>query len=484
MRTIGLTCTGVMARVLEARGAQVVAGDDPEDLKASAGAVAAAVRSGDVDGVLLLAPDETSAGMLQTWLRTVSAGSSVKFVGVGRWEGAVSLEPGCSLADVLEALGLEPLAGDADAVVEADGRVHGHVVVGGPGGEEQEGPVGPWGASDPGRLVSGEAGRPGWRPGRPVESKGRQGSKDFFSSPWSAAVARCEPAVAPAPASAAAQVTAAPADGTRSRAGWGNVGLPGSRALDEAHADSDWGNVVFLVAGRGGVGRTSLGINIAEQAVRRHDKNVVLVDAAGGLAPALKVMRDGATCPPPTIGDLAAGASAQQVVSGPEDIRRAGGAAVSFASVFAPDPEQPRPEASRYLRVIDLLAPLSDLVVVDTPVIRERNGLATGLLAPGLRAGASALVLSDASLEGVDSVCRLVPWLQRLAPGRVTGVLSIMPVSALPDQAVAGKLIAPVPCLAVVPYDESVRLRAAKGQPVHRLLGAAASKVLAHLGVA
>ena len=105
-------------------------------------------------------------------------------------------------------------------------------------------------------------------------------------------------------------------------------------------------------------------------------------------------------------------------------------------------------------------------------------------MAPGLRAGASALIVSDASLEGMEGVRRLAKWATRLAPGRVTGLLNMAPVSAVPDEASASKLFKPVPCLAVVPYDESVQVRAAKGQPIHRLPCLAADKILAHLGIA
>lgn len=469
MSRIALTAgVSELSEVLESRGAEVVTGDG-DGVQSAISAITPGLRDGTVDVVLLVCSDEQAVGMVGVWARSMALfAPATRFVGLGDWEGVQArVEPGCSLARLLGELGLGTREGDGQVTVRADGSLVRpraepvSEVVSAPSGEPGE---------------SSAARSPGDGP-EPGSSSGAWGSSRT-SSPalWGGPE--------PGPGREASPSGTGPEAGPEPAALSGAVPWGGGQVRD-------WGNVLFVLSGRGGVGRSSMAINLAEQAARA-GRNVVLVDAnvgQGGLATNLRVVRDGAASALPTIADLVAGAGVQQAVAGPKAVRSAGGADISFASVLAPDPDQATPEASSpqcYRRVVDRLVPLADLVVVDTCVswVRDPTGIAPDLVAPGLRAGASALVVSDASLEGVNGVRRLVGWATRLAPGRVTGLLNMVPASAVPDQASASKLFRPVPCLAVVPYDESVRLRAARGVPVHRLLGLAADKVLAHLGVA
>ena len=395
--------------------------------------------------------------MLEVWAGSLSPFVPTRFIGIGQWESAQArLEPGCSLAQLLTELGLDPVDGDEGVSVRADGTLdRPDVEEGGaassPSSASNEVPSSerseqlPWGA-DPVREQTVQG----------VEKELEPvGERDAPFSPWG-----------------------------ESRT---DRGAPRPR-LDGV----DWSRVVFLVSGRGGVGRSLMGIAIAERAAGHLGRNVVLVDAnvgQAGLATNLRVVQGGVPSVLPTIADLRAGASVQHVVSGPDQVRRAGGIRVDFACVLAPDPDQATADACSprcYRQVIDELAPVSDLIVVDTTVAWQSDptSITTDLVAPGLRSGASILVVTDPSLEGAQGARRLVRWATRLAPGRVAGLLNKAPVSAVPDQAEASKLFAPVPCLAVVPYVESVGVAAARGRPVGRLTGLAADKVLAHLGVA
>ena len=486
MKRIALiSSSSELARVLADRGAEVVTGDG---VPSAIGVIAPALRDGTVDAVLLTRPDEHEAGLVNAWARSLASFvPATRFIGVGDWCAAgAQLEPGCTLKRLLDELGLVAVDGDGDVIVAADGGLDRSRVE--PVQDEPEqAPSSSPRTSDRERFEqSPGAGDTGWRP---------WGSDPDLDTAEDAAwgAGGREPGsgagegvrLAPAPASGSADEARGPA----SFAPWGR---PRDAASAEAADVSDWSRVVFLVSGRGGVGRSSLAINIAERAAGSLKRDVILIDAnigQGGLATNLRVVRAGAAAALPTIADLGAGANVQQVVCGAGEVRASGGAAISFASVLAPDPDQATPAAcspQRYRRVIDQLAPVSDLLVVDTCVSWQADPtrIASDLVAPGLRAGASVLVVSDASLEGAEGARRLVRWAGRLAPGRVAGLLNMAPASAVPDQATASRLFKPAPCLAVIPYDESVRLRAAAGRPVHRLLGLAADRVLSHLGVA
>lgn len=485
MKRIALISSSELVRVLADRGAEVVTGDSAQS---AISVITPALRDGTVDAVLLTRPDEHEAGMVNAWARSLASFlPATRFIGVGDWCAAgAQLEPGCTLERLLDELGLVAVDGDGDVIVAADGGLDRSRVEPVPDEPEQAPPPRPR-TSDQERFEqSPGAGDTGWRPwgsdpGPDTAENAAWGAGG--REPGSGAGEGARPA--PAPASGSADEVRGPA----SFAPWGRLR---DAAPAEAIDVSDWSRVVFLVSGRGGVGRSSLAINIAERAAGSLKRDVILIDAnigQGGLATNLRVVRAGAAAALPTIADLGAGANVQQVVCGAGEVRASGGAAISFASVLAPDPDQATPAAcspQRYRRVIDQLAPVSDLLVVDTCVSWQADPtrIASDLVAPGLRAGASVLVVSDASLEGAEGARRLVRWAGRLAPGRVAGLLNMAPASAVPDQATASRLFKPAPCLAVIPYDESVRLRAAAGRPVHRLLGLAADRVLSHLGVA
>lgn len=472
-----ISSSSELARVLADRGAEIVTGDG---VPSAIGVIAPALRDGTVDAVLLTRPDEHETGLVNAWARSLASFvPATRFIGVGDWCAAgAQLEPGCTLKRLLDELGLVAVDGDGDVIVDADGGLDRSRVEPVPDEPEQAPPSSP--EQPPG---TGDAGWRPWGSGPDLDTAENAAWGASGRAPGSGAGEGARPA--PAPASGSADE----AHGSASFAPWGR---PRDAAPAEAIDVSDWSRVVFLVSGRGGVGRSSLAINIAERAAGSLKRDVILIDAnigQGGLATNLRVVRAGAAAALPTIADLGAGANVQQVVCGADEVRASGGTAISFASVLAPDPDQATPAAcspQRYRRVIDQLAPVSDLLVVDTCVSWQADPtrIASDLVAPGLRAGASVLVVSDASLEGAEGARRLVRWAGRLAPGRVAGLLNMAPASAVPDQATASRLFKPAPCLAVIPYDESVRLRAAAGRPVHRLLGLAADRVLSHLGVA
>ena len=440
-----------LVQALTGRGAHIVTG---QDVRSAIASISPGLHDGSVASVLLVHGSDHEAELIEVWARSLAPFVSARFVGLGQWESAdLCLEVGCSLADLVAALGLEPEDGDGSVTVGADGALD--------EGEADDGPAGQSAPSSVGPPSEGAPGQP-W---------GTHPDPQRDESP--------APFVPPAPDRAGER-------GTTFRP-WGQG--PSRGVLPR---QADWSRVLFLISGRGGVGRSTMGIAVAERAASHLGRDVVLVDAntgQAGLATNLRAVRSGESSSLPTIADLRAGASVQHVVSGPQAVRRAGGTRVGFASVLAPDPDQATTEAcspDRYQQVIDELAQVSDLIVVDTCVAWQSDptSITSGLVAPGLRDGASVLVVTDMSPEGVEGARRLVAWATRLAPGRVAGLLNKAPASAVPAVAEASRLFAPAPCLGVIPYSESIAVAAARGRPVGRLTGLAADKVLTHLGVA
>lgn len=357
--------------------------------------------------------------VLTAWATAVGSRTEVVAVGAG-WPGRVLASP-VSLESLCDALGLEPRSGDGARIVEADGTIRGldaqH--------EEEPAAVSSADESVPPAAVidSRPANRvPSWARSRPAS-------------------ARQEPSKPPAP----------------------------------------WANVVLVVSGRGGVGRTHMAVHLAEVAARG-GRDTVVVDAnagPGGLAHLLRV--SGLS----TVADLAAGASEAQIVIGSDALRGAGGVRVPFASVLAPDSDQaagPGSSPEIYKRVLGHLVPRADLVVVDAPVWWGSSSPGAHLVTSAIERGAAALVLSDASREGLVGARRFAVW-ARARTQHVLGVLNNMPSRGLPTVEDASRHLAPATCTAVLPYDETVRLRAARGEVIHPLLRLGARSVLEALGL-
>ncbi|ARD42457.1 hypothetical protein [Actinomyces gaoshouyii] len=452
MRRIALPLApDALVKVLTDRGARLTTGDD---VRTAVAAISPLLHGGDVDAVLLVHAGGRETDLVDVWARSLAEFAPARFVGIGKWGPAVtSLEAGCSLTDLLTELGLEPEAGDDTVTVRADGTLDGATADSAP--DQTSAAAGEGRAEPPAPDVR--------------EAQPETGSP----APWGA-----RGRIRPRPPASSTPALEQP----KRSAPWG---------ASRPH-EHDWSGVLFLVSGRGGVGRSTMSVAIAERAASHLGRNVVLVDAnvgQAGLATNLRAIGDTGASRLPTIADLRTGASVQQVVTGPDDLRRAGGVRIGFACVLAPDPDQATAAAcspDRYRQVIDELTPVSDLVVVDTCVAWQSDptGITDGLITPGLQAGASILVVTDPSLEGVAGARRLVSWATRLAPGRVSGLLNKVPPSAAvlgPTE--ASTLFSPAPCLGAVTYSESVAVAAARARPIGRLTALAADKVLTHLGI-
>ncbi|WP_067783537.1 tyrosine-protein kinase family protein [Actinomyces vulturis] len=244
-------------------------------------------------------------------------------------------------------------------------------------------------------------------------------------------------------------------------------------------AGADHSNVIFVISPRGGTGKTLTAISLA-QTMSNLGKRSLLVDAHVG-QPGLTHHLDAIDCP--TVNDIHSGATVNDIVVSPQDLS----AKVGFASVLAPPREAVIHDKifSDYMRVLDTFTPVSDLVVVDTPPIwdKERSGIVNELIAPSLNKGAWALVVLDGSIESTAMFNQISAWLQRLAPRHVLGLLNKMPTIAMPNQAQADALFAPANCVSVLPYDETVVTEFAGKTLSHNLLELAANQILDATGL-
>ena len=67
--------------------------------------------------------------------------------------------------------------------------------------------------------------------------------------------------------------------------------------------------------------------------------------------------------------------------------------------------------------------------------------------------------------------------------GSPAGIATTLRDAPLPTAEDASRHLAPATCTAVLPYDETVRLRAARGEVIHPLLRLGARSVLEALGL-
>ena len=168
--------------------------------------------------------------------------------------------------------------------------------------------------------------------------------------------------------------------------------------------------VVITVGGKGGVGKTSIALALAQRAAVTGDLRVVLVDAnrgQGDLRTYLSLNKSGL----PTILDAAVSGDPSTAIITPDRLganRPAGTEQLSFALVQAPPAGQSDPaiiNAALYLDVITAARGVADLVVVDTQIVEgAERGLFDDLIVPMLFAHAFGLGISDLTLPGVDNL--------------------------------------------------------------------------------
>jgi Mrp family chromosome partitioning ATPase len=234
--------------------------------------------------------------------------------------------------------------------------------------------------------------------------------------------------------------------------------------------------VIFTIAGKGGVGKTSLALALAQRAAVTGDLRVVLIDAnrgQGDLRTYLSLNRSGL----PTILDAAVTGDPTEAIVTPDRLaanRPAGTEQLSFALVQAPPPGQGDPEvitAALYHEVITAARGVAELVVIDTQIVEgAERGLFDELIIPMLHSHAFGLGIADLSKPGVDNlVTHLREFISQGVPvSRLMTMLNRVPPTTQFDlQKTSEALSSYGQFLASIPADPDIHSAMAYGASIH-----------------
>ena len=196
-------------------------------------------------------------------------------------------------------------------------------------------------------------------------------------------------------------------------------------------------HVVFTGAGKGGVGKTTIALALAQRAAVTGTLKVVLIDGnrgQGDLRTYLSLNKAGL----PTVFDAITSGDPATAIVTPDRLNanRPGGAeALAFALVQAPPHGLADPTvitAGLYHDVITAARSISDLVVIDTQIVEgAERGMFDELIIPMLAAHGHFLGIADLSRPGVDNlVTHLKEFIAQGVPvARLMTMLNRVPVT-------------------------------------------------------
>lgn len=175
-------------------------------------------------------------------------------------------------------------------------------------------------------------------------------------------------------------------------------------------ADTPQAKVIITFAAKGGVGKTSLALALANRAAAE-GLRVAVIDMNRGQGDVRSYLRADSV-DLPTIYNAAVTGDSKAAVISPEQL--AGARAknlplIQFATVFAPPVEMADPEivnAAVYGKIIALLASRADLVIIDTQIseARDVSGLIDYVVVPALLSGAWGVGITDMSRPGLANL--------------------------------------------------------------------------------
>lgn len=246
------------------------------------------------------------------------------------------------------------------------------------------------------------------------------------------------------------------------------------RAGRRSAAAADTADVVFSQAMKGGVGKTTFGIDMA-QAAAAAGLRVVLIDACRGQGDVRTYLRL-SEANVPTIYDAAIGRPIESVLLGSEEINRfrpSSAGSLAFSVVLAPQAKLADPErvtAELYRRVLRQARSQADLVVVDTQILEavDVSGLVEGFVLPELIDGAWSVVVTDLNIAGAKNTQdRLRELFQAGArKERTFIVVNDYPESSATDLlAVVARLADDAREVKTVPHSESLWEGMNRGKP-------------------
>lgn len=168
--------------------------------------------------------------------------------------------------------------------------------------------------------------------------------------------------------------------------------------------------LLIIWGAKGGVGKTTLALVIAERAAAT-GKKVVLIDGNRGQGDLRTYLRlNGKSLP--TIFDATLGHDTQKIIVGPKalnDAREKHEGVLHFALVQAPLERQADPAivtGNVYNSVINAARDLADLVIVDTQIVEgfDTSGLVGSVLTPSLARGAYSIAVTDYNPAGTTNL--------------------------------------------------------------------------------
>src|SRR5579875_3748665 len=217
-----------------------------------------------------------------------------------------------------------------------------------------------------------------------------------------------------------------------------------------ARHDERMAPLVICFAGKGGVGKSTLALALANRATSAGLKAVV-VDANRGQGDLRKYLRVGQAWLPSVV-DAAVSGDPQRALATPERLmatRPSGLPSLAFGAVLAPTDSQADPALVTpdvYRSVVRAMRQSAGIVVVDTQIVEaaDTSGMVERFLVPELLAGAWGLGLSDTSV-GVDNLLRRLYMLSARGVGAerlMVALNRVEPESGLNQEAMA-RLVEP-----------------------------------------
>lgn len=202
--------------------------------------------------------------------------------------------------------------------------------------------------------------------------------------------------------------------------------LAGTSRATVARLNTALGLLLGIYGGKGGIGKSTVALCLAQTAAETGGLSVCLIDANRGQGDLGLYMRVRKSDLPSiydavTIGDL------PSAIIGPEQIntaRHGAGDQISFSFVQAPRPQRDGdislevaavgPE--HYAEMIALARTRFDLVIVDTQITEamDASGLIDHSVGPALSRGGYALGMAELSTPGVENLLTSMTYLQRL----------------------------------------------------------------------
>ncbi len=181
-----------------------------------------------------------------------------------------------------------------------------------------------------------------------------------------------------------------------------------------ARAKAKQCDVIVCFAGKGGVGKTTLSLALAQRAHKVGGlAKVVAADANRGQGDMRRILRV-ARSNLPSVYDAARTGDPKKALVTPESLtsaRHPNLPVLGIGAILAPDDYQADPRqvtAAVYRDAIAEVRTVADLVVIDTQIVEanDLSGLIDHFVIPLLKDGAWGLGLTDSSISGADNLLR------------------------------------------------------------------------------